>query len=176
MSAEHTIHPCGNAKSQQKALPTLGKLQDNGTERPKTIILKEGHLGTSLVVQWLRLQAPNTEGLRSVPGQGTRSFMAQHRCCSYVPQLKIPWRRPWQPTPVFLPGESSWTEEPGGLSPWGHKDSNRTERLSAQHTCSKTLCIKKHSVPQTHFEHDPQFQPNISPVGMAGLSSLHLEP
>ena len=28
---------------------------------------------------------------------------------------KIPWRRKRQPTPVFLPGESSWTEEPGGL-------------------------------------------------------------
>ena len=28
---------------------------------------------------------------------------------------KIPWRRKWKPTPVFLPGESPWTEEPGGL-------------------------------------------------------------
>ena len=28
---------------------------------------------------------------------------------------KIPWRRAWQPTPVFLPGVSPWTEEPGGL-------------------------------------------------------------
>ena len=28
---------------------------------------------------------------------------------------KIPWRRAQQPTPVFLPGESPWTEEPGGL-------------------------------------------------------------
>ena len=28
---------------------------------------------------------------------------------------KIPWRRAWQRTPVFLPGESLWTEEPGGL-------------------------------------------------------------
>ena len=27
----------------------------------------------------------------------------------------IPWRRAWQSTPVFLPGESPWTEEPGGL-------------------------------------------------------------
>ena len=25
---------------------------------------------------------------------------------------KIPWRRAWRPTPVFLPGESPWTEEP----------------------------------------------------------------
>ena len=28
---------------------------------------------------------------------------------------KIPWRRAGQPTPVFLPGEPPWTEEPGGL-------------------------------------------------------------
>ena len=32
---------------------------------------------------------------------------------------KIPWRRAWQPTPVFLPGESPWTEEPGGLQSMG---------------------------------------------------------
>ena len=29
---------------------------------------------------------------------------------------KILWRRKWQPTPVFLPGESPLTEEPGRLS------------------------------------------------------------
>ena len=28
---------------------------------------------------------------------------------------KISWRRKWQPTPVFLPGESHGQEEPGGL-------------------------------------------------------------
>ena len=28
---------------------------------------------------------------------------------------KVPSRRAWQPTPVFLPRESPWTEEPGGL-------------------------------------------------------------
>ena len=37
-------------------------------------------------------------------------------------------------TPVFLPGESPWTEEPGRLQPWGRKESDTTERLStAQH-------------------------------------------
>ena len=31
-----------------------------------------------------------------------------------IPGLgRSPWRRAWQPTPVFLPGESLWTEEPG---------------------------------------------------------------
>ena len=28
---------------------------------------------------------------------------------------KIPWRRAWQPTPVFFPGEFPWTEKPGRL-------------------------------------------------------------
>ena len=28
---------------------------------------------------------------------------------------KIPWSSAWQPTPVFLPGESPWTKEPGSL-------------------------------------------------------------
>ena len=33
--------------------------------------------GSSLVVQWLRLHAPNAMGLGSIPGQGTRSDMQQ---------------------------------------------------------------------------------------------------
>ena len=35
--------------------------------------------------------------------------------------VKSPWRRAWQPTPVFLPGESSWTEEPIWLQSMGLK-------------------------------------------------------
>ena len=32
-----------------------------------------------------------------------------------------PLERKWQPTPVFLPGESPWTEEPGGLQSMGQQ-------------------------------------------------------
>ena len=32
---------------------------------------------------------------------------------------KIPWRRAWQPTPVFLPGESRGQRSLGGYGPWG---------------------------------------------------------
>ena len=32
-----------------------------------------------------------------------------------------------QPTPVFLPGESPQSEEPGGLRRWGRKELNMTE-------------------------------------------------
>ena len=42
---------------------------------------------------------------------------------------KIPWRRKWQPTPVFLPGESHGQRSLVGYSPRGHRES-KTERLS----------------------------------------------
>ena len=32
---------------------------------------------------------------------------------------KIPWRRAWQPTPVFFPGEFPWTEDPGRIQSMG---------------------------------------------------------
>ena len=35
---------------------------------------------------------------------------------------KIPWRRAWQPTPVFLPGESHGQRSLVGYSPQGHKE------------------------------------------------------
>ena len=37
---------------------------------------------------------------------------------------KIPWRRAWQPTPVFLPGESRGQRSLVGYSPWGRKKSD----------------------------------------------------
>ena len=37
------------------------------------------------------------------------------------------WRRKWQPTPVFLPGESHGRRSLVGCSPWGHTQSDTTE-------------------------------------------------
>ena len=40
---------------------------------------------------------------------------------------KIPWRRKWQPTPVFSPGKSHGWRSLIGYSPWGHKELDITE-------------------------------------------------
>ena len=60
-------------------------------------------MGTSLVVQWLRLHSPNAEGKGSIPGQGTRSHMlhlrprtakeiyASAKSLSYVCLFVTPW-------------------------------------------------------------------------------------
>ena len=42
---------------------------------------------------------------------------------------KIHWRRKWQCTPVLLPGKSHGQRSLVGPSPWGHKESDTTERL-----------------------------------------------
>ena len=42
---------------------------------------------------------------------------------------KIPWRRKWQPTPVFLPGKSHGPRSLIDYRPWGRKESDTTERL-----------------------------------------------
>ena len=42
---------------------------------------------------------------------------------------KIPWRREWQPTLVFLPGEFFGQRSPVGYSPWGQKESDTTKQL-----------------------------------------------
>ena len=39
----------------------------------------------------------------------------------------IPWRRKWQPTPVFLPGKSYGQRSLAGYSPWGCKELDTTE-------------------------------------------------
>ena len=50
------------------------------------------------------------------------------------------WRRHWQPTPVLLPGKSHGWRSLVGCSPWGHEESDTTERLHFHFSLS---CIRE---------------------------------
>ena len=50
------------------------------------------------------------------------------------------WRRKWQPTPMFLPGESQGQRSLVGCSPWGRKESDMTKLLHSHFSLS---CIGK---------------------------------
>ena len=52
---------------------------------------------------------------------------------------RFPWRREWQPTPVFLPGEFHGQRSLVGNSPWSHKELDTTEQL--------TLSLRLRKVP-----------------------------
>ena len=62
--------------------------------------------------------------------RGKESACQCRRCkrCEFNPWVgKIPWRRKWQPTPVFLPGKSHGQRNLAGYSPWGCKELDMSE-------------------------------------------------
>ena len=67
--------------------------------------------------------------LRGFPGgSDSKESSCQHRRPGFNPWVaKIPWRRAWQPTPVFSPGEFRGQRRLVGYSPWGRKGLYTTE-------------------------------------------------
>ena len=60
---------------------------------------------------------------------GKESTCQCSRCkrCEFDPWVgKIPWRRKWLPTPVFLPGEFHGQRSLAGYSSWGLRESDAT--------------------------------------------------
>ena len=57
----------------------------------------------------------------------------RHKRLGFNPWVrKIPWRRKWYPSPLFLPGESHGQRNLEGCSPRGHKESDSAE--ATEHT------------------------------------------
>ena len=56
----------------------------------------------------------------------------RHGCNPWVE--KIPWRRKWQATPVFLPGQFHGQRSQAGHCPWGCKKSDMTDTQTHTHT------------------------------------------
>ena len=66
---------------------------------------------------------------------GGKESACQFRTHGFDPWVgKIPWRREWQQTPVFLPRKSQGQRRLAGYSPWGHKKSDMTATNTYTHT------------------------------------------
>ena len=79
----------------------------------------------------------------------------RHERLGFNPWIgKIPWRRAWQPTPVFLPGESPWTEKPGGLRSTGlRRVGHDWSDLACRHLADRrsTCLTGSHSLRAQHL-------------------------
>ena len=80
---------------------------------------------SSLSRVYIKLNHVNLCGTR---GKGPTCQCRRHKRHGFDPWVrKIPWRRAWQPIPVFLPGESHGQRCLVGYSPYSHKESDTTE-------------------------------------------------
>ena len=66
--------------------------------------------------------SPVTQMVKNLPAMQKTWVQSQGR--------EDPPEKGIQPTPVFLPGEFHGQRSLAGYSPWGHKESDRTERLT----------------------------------------------
>ena len=61
-------------------------------------------------------------------GSAVKNLLASAGDTRYDPWVgTIPWRRKWQPTPAFLPGEPQGQRSLTGYSPRGGKELDTTE-------------------------------------------------
>jgi len=115
----------------------------------------------ALVVKNLSAKAGNVKDAGSIPGSG-----------------RFSWRRAWQSTPVFLPGEVPGQRSVAGYSPWGHSLCDSTLVASVflgicPFYWSYTICWHTiiHNTPITHYF--LRISSNV-PTFLADFSNLNL--
>ena len=89
--------------------------------------------------------------------QSTGSRRVRHDCVTSLSLFTfMHWRRKWQPTPVFLPGESQGQGSPVGCHLWGRTESDTTEatQQQQQHSLSDLLDKICLSAPDLVLIHD----------------------
>ena len=72
---------------------------------------------------------------------------------------KIPWRRKWQPTPVFLTGESRGQRSLAGYSPQGCKESDTTEHTEPPSDCERVASPQQWTPHLRAFSREPMAVP-----------------
>ena len=82
-------------------------------------------MGNSEEMQQCELDSLAVKGL---PSSSDGKASACNADMGSIPGLgRFPWRRKWQPTAVFLPGESHGQRSLADYSPWGRKELDTTE-------------------------------------------------
>ena len=112
-------------------------------------------------------------GVRGLPwSRSGKESACQYRRPWFDPWVgKIPWRRAWQPTALFLSGESHGQRSLVDYSPWGRKESDMTEHtlaLGVFMCLCANLCVRGRS---------PRLLPHLSsgPASMGHHSSSLLK-
>ena len=96
-----------------------------------------------ILLRGLKKEKNNKSHLLILPFTGSsdgKRVCPQCRRLRFNPWVgQIPWRRKWQATPIFSPGEFHGQRSLTGYSPWGCKESDTTGRISLHFTSLLTV-------------------------------------
>ena len=118
-----------------------------------------------LAISWEKAMAPHSSTLAwkipwtDEPGrlQSMGSQRVGHNCATSLSLFTfMHWRRKWQPTPVFLPGESQGRRSLVGCRLWGRTESDSTEATQQQ---------------QQQLYHDDDYKVNLLCTSISSPSS-----
>ena len=122
----------------------------------------EKHLLSCLAYRMEKAMAPHSSTLAwkipwtEEPGrrQSMGSLRVRH---DWVTSLSLftfmHWRRKWQPTPVFLPGESQGRQSLVGCRLWGRTESDMTEVTQQQQQYTKICKCRKDYNSVLYYKH-----------------------
>ena len=129
--------PCSSAVKYPPAnaghaglIPGLGRFLGEGNGNPLQYSCLENSIDTGawqatiqgVSKSWTKLSNYTFKGSYLSDKEFTCQCRRHRRRCELDPRVKkIPWRRKWQPNPVFLPGKSHRQRSQAGYSPWGRK-------------------------------------------------------
>ena len=98
----------------------------------------------------------------------------------------MPWRRKWQPTPVYLPGKFNGQRNLAGYSPWGRKELDTAEQLSITRVSgikyvyvvqpsplSRTFSFtKRYLCPHKSIAGHPHLRQSLVPTSLLSVSMI----
>ena len=126
-------------------------------------------------VNWYSHYGEQYEGSLGFPGGSVvKNPPANAGDVHLIPRLgRSPWRRKWQPTSAFLPGESHGQRSLVGYSPWDCKELATTERLN-YHKYSTKITVPLHKYGEALHAFATSCLPNKSqtPLGMSPFPFL----
>ena len=100
----------------------------------EVLVNEEGH-GFQILIKFKYILIDTLGFPGDASGKESTCQCRRHKRCGFNPRvMKIPWKRKWQPTPVFLPGKSRGQRSLEGYSPWGSQRADMYTLCTHTHT------------------------------------------
>ena len=141
----HMLYDCICVKYQEQASPETESSMAAARGWQGAKRARAGSQDCLIGLGWLDRGNSFPRGAR---GQEPVCQCRRHKRWGFDPWVgKIPWRRKWQPTPVFLPGKPHGQKSPAGYSPQGHTETWLKQLSTFTDRCNRCTTLWMYKMP-----------------------------